>query len=203
MTREQDPYCYPGTDLLRNKPDLKSHAALERFERVMVRERMATAPLDFPISDAGCKDIHRYLFQDVYDWAGETRTARRWNITKDGAEFTPAPFVDVFLKRHFLALNAEDNLRGLSAGEFADRAAVHASALNVLHPFREGNGRTLRFFLKVLAHQAGHKLDLRRIDGPLWMEGSVVGLQTGETELLSMSLRPALGLSGRTRSRQD
>ena len=63
MSGEQDPYCYPGTDLLRNRADLKTHAALERFERMMVRERMAQAPLDFEISDAGYKAIHSYLFQ--------------------------------------------------------------------------------------------------------------------------------------------
>ena len=199
MSGEQDPYCYPGTDLLRNKADLKTHAALERFERMMVRERMAQAPLDFGISDAGYKAIHRYLFQDVYDWAGQTRTATRWNIAKDGAEFTPAPFVSVLLKRQFQIINAEQNLRALSADDFADRAADHACQLNALHPFREGNGRTLRFFLKVLAHQAGHGFDLRRIEPKLWLEGSAIGLQTGETELLRQSIRPAIGMRRKRR----
>ena len=194
MSGEQDPYCYPGTDLLRNKANLRTHAALERFERMMVRQRMAREPLDFEISDSGYKAVHQCLFQDVYDWAGETRTATRWNITKDGAEFTPAPFVDVLLKRQFQFINRQDNLRGRSADDFARDAAEHANELNALHPFHEGNGRTLRFFLKVLARQAGHSLDLRRIDAGLWKEGSVLGLQTGESELLCESLRPAIGL---------
>ncbi len=202
MTGQQDPYCYPGTDLLRNKADLRTQAALERFERMMVRERMAQAPLAFEISDAGYKAVHGYLFQDVYDWAGQTRTATRWNINKDGAEFTPAPFVNVLLKRQFQIINAEQNLRGLSADEFADRAADHACQLNALHPFREGNGRTLRFFLKVLARQAGHRLDLRRIDPALWIEGSITGLQTGETETLRRSIRPAVSVSGENRNRE-
>ena len=202
MSAGQDPYCYPGTDLLRNKADLRTHAALERFERMMVRERMAQAPLAFEISDAGYKAIHGHLFQDVYDWAGQTRTATRWNISKEGAEFTPAPFVDVLLKRQFQIISAEQNLNGLTADTFAERAADHACQLNALHPFREGNCRTLRFFLKVLAHQAGHTFDLRRIDPKLWLEGSVAGLQTGETEPLRLSIRPAIGPSRRSRIRR-
>lgn len=202
MSAEQDPYCYPGTALPRNKANLQTHTALERFERMKVRERMASAPLDFEISDIGYKAVHRYLFQDVYDWAGETRTATRWNIAKDGADFTPAPFVDVLLKRQFQLIDRQDNLRSRSAEDFARDAAAHANELNALHPFREGNGRTLRFFLKVLARQAGYNLDLRRIDAELWMKGSVVGLQTGECEVLCQSLRPAIGPQRKHRLRR-
>jgi cell filamentation protein len=61
-------------------------------------------------------------------------------------------------------INNEDNLRGLTREQFAARAAEHMCELNTIHPFLDGNGRTQRAFLEMLAKQAGHDIDLARID---------------------------------------
>src|SRR5437870_6102975 len=72
----EDPYCYPGTSVLKNRLDLRTQAELDEFEATITTQR-ASEPLP-----AGRLDythylaIHQHLFQDVYDWAGEIRTVR-------------------------------------------------------------------------------------------------------------------------------
>src|SRR5271166_3923826 len=78
MSRRDDgadhPYCYPGTTVLRNKEDIRDRDELEAFERQHSASRLETLPRSLPISVAGYREIHRYILQDVYDWAGEYRT---------------------------------------------------------------------------------------------------------------------------------
>jgi len=69
-----NPYLYPGTNVLRNKENIRDKAELEEFERRAARSRAETLPHDLPITADGYREIHRYLFQDVYDWAGKDRT---------------------------------------------------------------------------------------------------------------------------------
>ncbi len=85
------------------------------------------------------------------------------------------------LDRQFGLLAQQQGLRGLSAATFASRAAEHLSELNAIHPFREGNGRTLRAFLKHLAGQAGHPLELTRINPEPWMQASIDSSVSGRT----------------------
>jgi cell filamentation protein len=69
-----DPYVYPETDVLINKAGIRDPAKLEQFERLMTAQRMLQPLTRTPITYAGYKAIHRHLFQDVYDWAGQPRT---------------------------------------------------------------------------------------------------------------------------------
>jgi cell filamentation protein len=71
---EVHPYCYPGTDVLRNKEDIRDKTELEQFERGHSAARLETLPDNIPITVAGYRTIHSYMLQDVYDWAGEYRS---------------------------------------------------------------------------------------------------------------------------------
>jgi cell filamentation protein len=173
-----DPYLYPGTDVLRNKEDIRDADELQAFERMATANRMETLPDDTPITAGGYCEIHRYIFQDVYDWAGEVRTV---DIAKNNDLFCLAPYIDQELTRRFEAVQAQNGLRGLSAEQFAARAADHLSELNAIHPFREGNGRTQRAFLFVLGRQAGHEVDLTRIDPRAWNDASRESFRTGDS----------------------
>jgi cell filamentation protein len=113
------PYCYPGTDVYRNKENLQDKDEFEAFERLHSADRLLTLPYDLPITVDGYREIHRYIFQDVYDWAGEYRTV----TTGRGAPFCKAEYIAAEMDKRFTAINAEDNLRGLTAEEFAARAA--------------------------------------------------------------------------------
>jgi cell filamentation protein len=176
-----DPYVYPGTDVLRNKENIRDAAELAAFERLATANRMETLPDDLPITPDGYRAIHRYIFQDVYDWAGQYRLV---DIARTQDLFCLAPYIELELAKRFAAIQAEDGLRDLSAEQFAKRAAEHMAELNAIHPFREGNGRTQRAFLFVLARRAGHEIDMVRINAQSWNEASRESFRTGNSRAM-------------------
>ncbi|EGF89911.1 uncharacterized protein y4lH [Asticcacaulis biprosthecium C19] len=80
---EDDPYVYPGTDVLRNRLDLRDHGTLEYAGRNLVQVRIEQGAPYGRFDLAHLKAIHRHLFQDLYAWAGEIRTVE---INKDGSQ---------------------------------------------------------------------------------------------------------------------
>jgi cell filamentation protein len=168
------PYCYPGTDVYRNKEDIRDAGELEDFERAHSADRLLTLPHDLAITVAAFREIHRYMLQDVYDWAGEYRTV---NTGRTGP-FYKSEYTAIELDKRFAIINAEDSLHGLTPAKFAARAAEHMCELNAIHPFLDGNGRALRAFLEVLVLQAGHTIDLAPIDPDAWNAASASGHHT-------------------------
>jgi cell filamentation protein len=72
-----DPYVYPGTTILKNIPGIRNQKRLDRFEADRVAQRsleLIEHPLTGFFDAAHLHQIHRYLFQDVYEWAGCFRT---------------------------------------------------------------------------------------------------------------------------------
>lgn len=114
--------------------------------------------------------IHRHLFQDVYDWAGEPRSIR---VFKDGSPFAYPENFERELAKLFDGLRDRDWLGGRDADGFAAGAAHLLAELNAIHLFREGNGRTQSAFLAMLAADAGHPLDMTRLDPEAWMRAMV------------------------------
>lgn len=104
---------------------------------------------------AHLREIHRFLFRDIFPWAGDFRVV---NISKGNANFGPAMHIVGALKELFDRLAKEKLLVGLTAPAFVDRAAFYLGEINAIHPFREGNGRTQREFIRQLALHAGHPL---------------------------------------------
>lgn len=164
-----DPYLYPGTGVLRNKLDIRDGGQLDRVERRLATARLAEGVPrgDFDLDHL--RAIHRHLFQDVYDWAGEIRTVE---IAKGGSQFQFRQYIETGMADVHRRLVARDFLRGLSAASFAEEAGTIIGDVNYVHPFREGNGRTQLLYLEQLAERAGHRLDLTRLDRSRWMEAS-------------------------------
>lgn len=162
-------YKYPGSDVLRNKLNVRDAAALDKAERrlVAIRIRQGAPAGDFDL--AHLKAIHRHLFQDLYAWAGELR---RVDIAKGDHWFMPKDRLESGMADIHRRVLLKGKLSGLSGDEFATQAGVIIGDLNHLHPFREGNGRTQTQYLKQLAAQAGYLLDLRRLRRDEWMDAS-------------------------------
>jgi cell filamentation protein len=158
---EADPYCYPGTTVLINRPGLRDHAALEAFEAEMVSQRFREPLPSGRLTARHYCAIHRHLFQDVYAWAGRIRTVR---IAKQGSAFCYPEHIEREMQRLFADLAKQKQFLGLNAADFAERAANFLAELNAIHPFREGNGRAQLSFLVALALRAGHPLDAKRLD---------------------------------------
>jgi cell filamentation protein len=140
-----DKYCYPGTTVLKNKLDLRNPEELHAFEAEVsdarADEELPAGDLDFQ----HFKAIHRHLFQDVYDWAGEARDVR---IAKDGNIVCYPENIAGEADKLFSQLERDKFLKGLSLKDFAAKSAKFLAYLNAIHAFREGNGRSqLSFFL--------------------------------------------------------
>jgi cell filamentation protein len=106
------------------------------------------------------RGIHRYLFQDVYEWAGEFRTV---DIAKGNSYFAHVPHIESTLKDLFERLSKGQHLHGLNQERFADRVAEVLGTLNAVHAFREGNGRTQREFVRELAYKNSYWIDWNKV----------------------------------------
>lgn len=163
-------YCYPPDyAVLKNRLGLRDSKALDRAERRLVYLRQAE---DIPTGDfdlAHLRAIHRHLFQDVFDWAGQIRTVE---ISKGGSQFQFMRYIETGMADVHRRIKTHDYLRNLDPDEFADLAAEILGDINYVHPFREGNGRTQVLFIKQLAERAGHDLDLTKIRPDAWMHAS-------------------------------
>lgn len=155
---EQSKYCYPGSDVLKNKMDYQDHEQLKRFETIMTAVRIAELqkkPIVGNFDIKHLQEIHKYIFQDVYPFAGKLREE---NIAKGAFQFAHAFFLKDQASELFKQLKGENRLSGLKIDEFSSRAAHYLAELNVLHPFREGNGRSQREFIRCLALSNGYSL---------------------------------------------
>jgi cell filamentation protein len=163
-----DPYCYPGTDVLINHENIRDQAALSQFEAQMVPvgvASLALKPLKGPFNSKRLMETHRRIFGTVYPWAGGFRHSVGI-MTKYRSGFVvaygPSENVPGALDEAFAKLKSEGELKGLDAGRFAARVAYYYGELDAIHGFREGNSRTLRAFTSDLAAAAGHRLDWSR-----------------------------------------
>jgi cell filamentation protein len=158
-----DPYVYPETNVLRNLPDIRDAGQLNLFEAIATARRsieLEHEPIRGAFDARHLQAIHRHIFQDVFDWAGEFRTV---NISKSGDPFAFAQHIASCLDSVFGKLKREGYLAGCGRGQFATRGAYYLGELNAIHPFREGNGRTQREFVRELALHSGWKIDWRKV----------------------------------------
>ncbi len=102
------------------------------------------------------REIHRYIFQDVFPWAGELRQVGMSKV--GGAPFAYPAYIVPALTELLGELKSEGFLMGLDRLSFSQRAAYYLGEINAVHPFREGNGRTQREFVRQLALHGGHTL---------------------------------------------
>jgi len=160
-----DPYCYPNSDVLVNKLGIEDFDEFEKAESCIAGHKLC-AMRDKPVMGkfgfAHLKSIHRAIFSDVYDWAGEIRKGEF--LLKGDSLFVLGRNIDVYAKDVFAKLSKENKLRGLPKTQFAERLAYFMGEINVLHPFREGNGRTAREFFRLLSKSAGYTLDWKAVD---------------------------------------
>jgi cell filamentation protein len=152
------------------------------FEANATAARLAeldAAPLKGRFDNSHFKAIHKHIFQDVYSWAGEFRTV---NISKGGQLFGVAAFIEPALQDVARKLFAENCLRKTDAESFARRAGFYLGEINAVHPFREGNGRAQREFIRELGIQAGFAIDWSRITQDRMIAASRESFATGESQ---------------------
>jgi len=156
-------YTDPKTGILRNLADITDQDILLFFESGAVAKRLQEL-YENPIKVTGAESlltIHKHLFQDVYSWAGKKRKVE---ISKAGKQFFPTShfdnafrFIDTLIS-DYINTSKNDKYR------LAEKLAEILDNVNYLHPFREGNGRTQRELLRLLALEKGLALNLNPPD---------------------------------------
>jgi cell filamentation protein len=150
---DDDPDCYPGTSVLINIRDLRDQIELNSYEVEAVGRRSLEPPPPGNFDPAHYRALHRHLFQDVYAWAGEYRTRR---TSKGGNVFCYPEWIDQEVAKLFKTLDGEAFVPGADVEAFVKAAADFLGELNAIHPFRDGNGRSQLYFLRLLGLRAGH-----------------------------------------------
>ena len=178
-----DPYCYAGSRVLKNRAGLRDQANLDAFEHEVALQRAEEPAPAGRLGSSHYKALHRHLFQDVYAWAGKIRTVR---ISKNDSHFCYPEHINDQLEALFAELQAKKHLIDLSSTDFAKEAAHFLAELNAIHPFREGNGRTQLFFLALLAENAGHPFDTAWLDPNAFLNAMIISFGGAEQLLAKL-----------------
>ncbi len=176
-----DPYLDPRSGILRNRFGITDQNSLDVREADAVSVRsvlLQRNPIEGNFDSDHLKRIHEYLFRDVYEWAGQFRTIllakadyiHRGRITR----FTPPELIDAELQRVFDTLAEENFFAGLQRKELSRRMAWLLSEINRIHPFREGNGRAQRQFVRQLCNGIGFKLHFEVVSKERLVQASIL-----------------------------
>ncbi|PIT68829.1 BID domain-containing T4SS effector [Bartonella tribocorum] len=188
-------YTYPNSRTLKNKYGIKDlESFLEKCAHDTAKEmiNLREAPLPEQFNSSYLCFIHRQLFKNTFEWAGQQR---HFPFTFEDGTIAAMPDMGVLggntafaigneipkgLQLFDQVLSQKNNLQGLTREQFSLEAANLFSFLNKIHPFREGNGRTQRAFFEKLAQAAGHQLDFSLVTQRRMTFASVVGAVNGD-----------------------
>jgi len=191
-----DIYTDPDTGILKNKLGIKSATRLERAEVAAVsvrQEELLENPIKGHFDLAHLQAIHKKLFGDVYDWAGEIRTV---DISKGQSRFAHYGFIEKEFKKLTTSLSGEKNLIGLPPKPFCSRAAHYMGEMKAIHPFREGNGRALRVLVGQLAQVAGYEIKWEGMTQQEMLQASIAAYQGSSDYLTQLIKDNIVELSG-------
>jgi cell filamentation protein len=138
------------------------------------------------------RHIHKYVFQDVYAWAGEFRSVQ---IAKGNSSFARPEHIRAELQKLFHQLAGEQYLRGNDSKGFCQLAAHYLGEINALHPFREGNGWAQREFIRELAVESGYEIAWDLVTQDEMFAASVASFHGGSTEAFATILNKIIRLS--------
>lgn len=187
-----DPYSLAGGECLRNKLGVTDASQLAHLEARIVSIRdveITSSILPGEYNLQHLQDFHHFLFRDVYDWAGQLRVV---DISKEGSKFCHWEYLSEQASAVLSGLEGDSWLAGRTRDTFVERLAHYYGELNALHPFREGNGRALRAFLRQLAASAGWRLDWSVLTREANIAASRHSFLTAETNELIKVLDPVV-----------
>lgn len=178
------PHLITGTNVLRNKLGITDADELEEAERI-ITER-AAEKFTFilpPYTLTTLCDIHHSLFSDIYEWAGKIRTV---DISKDRTRFCNFSRIVPEANKLFSQLEKSDFLVDLNREELIESAAELYGEINVVHPFREGNGRAQRLLFEHIIINTGHDVTWEPITQDEWIRANEMAFfgDSGPLELI-------------------
>lgn len=185
--KSHDPYSYRNSLVLINKLGVRNSHELEMIETTLSSIRAADGVPQGDFSYDHLKSVHKHLYQDVYDWAGEER---KTSLTKHGSkdsiyqphQITPA------LNQTFKTLEEQDFLKGKGHDQFSVGIADMVGSIDKAQPFRGGNEQVMQEFADQVASEAGYAIDWAAIDRDDWIRASAAN-SVGDREVMRDLMR--------------
>jgi len=189
----QSVYCYQETNVYINNFNIQSEERLKDIESDLTQNRLlelAKTPIKGKLDKSYLIRLHRYIFQDIYPFAGEIRVEDIW---KQSTFFCRSQFIINELDRIFEQLKNEKFLKTYGDDEFVSRLTYYMSEINIIHPFREGNGRVIREFIRVLALKTDRLVNWHLVDSDKLLCG-IIDAVDFKYQVLESCLRQVLGM---------
>lgn len=177
--------CYPDTDVYVNVFDVRDQDTLDEIESEIVSVRMAeilAGPQEWEFDFDHLKTLHARLFDDIYPFAGQ---ARYIPITRRTVFCLPQ-YIGSMAKQIFDKLRDEHYLRNQELDEFVDNLAYFMAEVHALHPFLDGNTRTMRLFFQQLSHAAGWRINPSETTESRILEADIAALEGDYQPLISI-----------------
>ncbi len=170
-----DKYCYQGTDVLINNLNIHDADELSEAEIAFTTARYLNYQSKIKelnqLNFSHLKHLHFYLFQDLYPWAGKVRDI---DISKGNTRFCTAVRIEPEAIKLFRRV---PSLADIASFEALIECLVSLFCeLYLLHPFREGNGRTLRFFFEEMLFILGYEVKWPQLTRQDWINANIAGV---------------------------
>ena len=167
-------YCYSGTNILKNKLNIRDGKVLEQAELEL--SGLSSSLIEYaepPYDLQYLQSIHAQLFGDLYEWAGQLRQI---DISKGDTRFCTFSRIEIETNKLLNSLQQQNYFQDLESKYFIPKLADLYCELNVIHPFREGNGRTQRIFFEHLIAYCGYGIDWSKINSKEhWVQANIEG----------------------------
>ena len=183
-------YTYEGTQVIKNKLDIRDADLLKEYETGIVGLKLSSLMKNkkvYPFTEDGFKQIHKYLFEEIYEFAGEYRLE---NILKENFRFSEYQYIEENMPLIIKKIDIE-KMKQMDFDTLCETLSEIMTDLNVLHPFREGNGRTIREFTREMAYVCGYEVNFSEVDYDIILDASrkAVVDDTEQVELLKNILK--------------
>ena len=170
----QDKYCYADSHVLKNKLNIHDGEVLSNAERDFTL--LAVQDLEFsepPYDLSYLQLLHKKIFGLVYDWAGDIREV---DISKADTRFCTIHRIEPEAKKIFFSIQKQNYFKELPEPEFINAISELYTDLNLIHPFREGNGRVQRLFFEHLVLHNNYIIDWNVVSKEDWIEANIQGV---------------------------
>ena len=175
-TTTQSIYCYPDSNVLKNKLNIRDNKLLKTAEEeitLIKQMELLKNPIKGNFSKAHLMNIHKFIFEDMYSFAGKIR---REQISKADTMFYPPNLIDRELDKVFAKIKEKNMIKETDEEKVFDNLAYVMAELNIIHPFREGNGRSIREFIRLMAKRMGYDLNWGNVDREELLEASILSV---------------------------
>lgn len=172
-TTTQSIYCYPDTNVLKNKLNIKDNDVLKTAEEeitLIKQMELLKNPIRGNFTKTHLMNIHKFIFEDIYPFAGKIR---REQISKGNTTFYPPNLINRELDKVFSKIKEYNMLRETDEDKIINNLAYVMAELNIIHPFREGNGRSIREFIRTMAKRIGYDLNWGNVNKEDLLEASI------------------------------